>query len=146
MNVMAHYTEQRQITPETALRAAEGAILQAGSLGVRINVSVCDASGLPMAFLRMNGAPLHSITISEDKAYTAASFGLPTSKWSQALSGLSESVRLGLPLRSRFVQFGGGLPIFVDGVLIGGIGVSGGSEEQDEICARFGLTLAELDC
>ena len=142
----AHYTEQWQITPETALRAAEGAILQAGSLDIRINVSVCDASGLPMAFLRMNGAPLHSISISEDKAYTAASFGLPTSKWGQALSGLSDSVKQGLPLRARFVQFGGGLPIFVNGILIGGIGVSGGSEEQDEVCARFGLTLAELDC
>jgi uncharacterized protein GlcG (DUF336 family) len=142
---MAHYTEQWQITTEAALRAVEGAVQHAIQLGIKINVAVCDASGTPMAFLRMNGAPLHSISISEDKAYTAASFGLPTSQWVQILSSHSEGVRLGLPARSRFVQFGGGLPINVNGTLVGGIGVSGGSEQQDEECARFGLIAAEIE-
>lgn len=140
-----HYTEQRQITTEAALRAVEGAVQQALKLGIKINAAVCDASGLPMAFLRMNGAPLHSITISEDKAYTAASFGLPTSQWAQILSNHSDGVRLGLPARPRFVQFGGGLPISINGTVIGGIGVSGGSEQQDEECARFGLIAAEIE-
>ncbi|MBN3825238.1 heme-binding protein, partial [Burkholderia sp. Ac-20384] len=48
----------------------------------------------------------------------------------------------GLVLRPRFVAFGGGLPIVDDGALIGGIGVSGGSEAQDESCARAGLDAA----
>jgi uncharacterized protein GlcG (DUF336 family) len=142
---MAHYTEQWQITTEAALRAIEGAVQQAVKLGIKINVAVCDASGTQMAFLRMNGAYLHSITISEDKAYTAASFGLPTSQWAEILSDHSDGVRLGLPARARFVQFGGGLPINVNGTLVGGIGVSGGSEQQDEECARFGLIAAEIE-
>ncbi len=142
---LAHYTEQWQVTTESALRAVEGAVQHAISLGIKINVAVCDASGTPMAFLRMNGAYLHSISISEDKAYTAASFGLPTSQWAQILSNHSDGVRLGLPERPRFVQLGGGLPIVVNGTLIGGIGVSGGSEQQDEACARFGLVLAEIE-
>lgn len=142
---MAHYTEQWQITTEAALRAVEGAVQHALKLGIKINVAVCDASGTQMAFLRMNGAPLHSISISEDKAYTAVSFGLPTSQWTQILSDHSDGVRLGLPVRPRFVQFGGGLPINVNGVLVGGIGVSGGSEQQDEECARFGLIAAEIE-
>ena len=138
-----HYIEQLQITTAAALRAADGAVQHAVSLGIKINVAVCDASGTQMAFLRMNGAPLHSISISEDKAYTAASFGLPTSQWTEVLNKHSEGVRLGLPTRSRFVQFGGGLPIVVNGTSIGGIGVSGGSEHQDEECARVGLAAAE---
>jgi uncharacterized protein GlcG (DUF336 family) len=143
--IMAHYTEQWQITSEAALRAVEGAVQHAIKLGIKINVAVCDASGTPMAFLRMNGAPLHSISISEDKAYTAVSFGLPTSQWMQILSKHSDGVRLGLPARPRFVQFGGGLPITINGTLVGGIGVSGGSEPQDEECARFGLIAAEIE-
>ena len=142
---MAHYTEQWQITTETALRAVEGAVQHAVKLGVKINVAVCDASGTRMAFLRMNGAYLHAITISEDKAYTAASFGIPTSQWAQILSDHSDGVRLGLPARPRFVQFGGGLPISINGTVVGGIGVSGGSEQQDEECARFGLIAAEIE-
>ena len=140
-----HYTEQWQITTESALRAVAGAVQHAVSLGIKINVAVCDSSGTPMAFLRMNGAHLHSISISEDKAYTAASFGLPTSQWAQILSNHSDGVRLGLPARPRFVQFGGGLPIVVNDTLIGGIGVSGGSEQQDEACAHFGLASAEIE-
>jgi uncharacterized protein GlcG (DUF336 family) len=142
---MAHYTQQWQITTEAAHRAVEGAVQQAVKLGIKINVAVCDASGTPMAFLRMNGAPLHSISISEDKAYTAASFGLATSQWPQILSTHSDGVRLGLPARPRFVQFGGGLPMNVNGTLVGGIGVSGGSEQQDEECARLGLIAAEIE-
>jgi uncharacterized protein GlcG (DUF336 family) len=142
---MAHYTEQWQITTEVALRAVDGAVQHAIQLGIKINVAVCDASGTPMAFLRMNGAPLHSIGISEDKAYTAVSFGLPTGQWVQILSKHSDGVRLGLPTRPRFVQFGGGLPIHVNGTLVGGIGVSGGSEQQDEECARIGLIAAEIE-
>jgi uncharacterized protein GlcG (DUF336 family) len=142
---MAHYTEQWLITTEAALRAAAGAVQQALKLGIKINAAVCDASGTPMAFLRMNGAPLHSISISEDKAYTAASFGVATSQWVQILSTHSDGVRLGLPARPRFVQFGGGLPITINGKLVGGIGVSGGSEQQDEECARFGLIAAEIE-
>jgi uncharacterized protein GlcG (DUF336 family) len=122
---MTHYTEQWQITTEVALRAVDGAVQHAIQLGIKINVAVCDASGTPMAFLRMNGAP--------------------TSQWVQILSKHSDGVRLGLPTRPRFVQFGGGLPINVNGTLVGGIGVSGGSEQQDEECARIGLIAAEIE-
>jgi len=47
-------------------------------------------------------------------------------------------LKLGMPHRDRLVVFGGGIPIVVDGENLGGIGVSGGSAEQDEICARAG--------
>jgi uncharacterized protein GlcG (DUF336 family) len=134
----------QQLGWEQAQRAANGAVQRAAALGVRINVSVLDAGGNPLAFLRMPGAPLHSISISEDKAYTAVSFGAPTSIWGAELQQHSDALRQGLPLRPRFVMFGGGLPIHRAGVLAGAIGVSGASEQQDEDCALAGLVAAGL--
>ncbi|GGH67175.1 hypothetical protein GCM10010975_36730 [Comamonas phosphati] len=130
---------QPVIDAPAALRAVEAAVRHAAALGVRINVAVVDAAGLPASFARMAGAPLHSIDIASDKAYTAASFGLPTCAWHAALASHSEAVRQGLVVRPRFVAFGGGLPIVENGVRIGGIGVSGGSEAQDEAIAQAGL-------
>lgn len=131
---------QRVIDAPAALRAVQAAIRHAATLGVRVNVSVVDTAGVPVSFARMAGAPLHSIDIAVDKAYTAASFGLPTGRWHAALQSHSEAVRAGLVLRPRFVAFGGGLPIVERGERIGGIGVSGGSEEQDTEIAQAGLS------
>lgn len=137
-------TDARQLGWELAQRAAQGAVHHAIALGVRINVSVLDGGGNPLAFLRMPGAPLHSIGISEDKAYTAVSFGVPTSAWESALQGQSDALRQGLPLRPRFVMFGGGVPILAGELVAGAIGVSGASEQQDEECAMAGLMAAGL--
>ncbi|WP_304865447.1 heme-binding protein [Rhodoferax sp.] len=128
-----------------AAHLAVGAAVQAArERGVCINVAVVDAGGVLAAFLRMPGAPLHSVDIAIDKAYTAVSFGLATSQWQAALQQHSAAVREGLVLRPRFVAFGGGLPLLGNGQRIGGIGVSGGSEEQDEACAQAGLAAIGL--
>ena len=124
---------------EAAATATRAAAQRADSLGIAINIAVVDLGGNLAAFLRMPGAPLHSIDIAIDKAYTAASFGLPTSQWHGALQEHSAAVREGIVLRPRFVAFGGGLPILEQGLRIGGIGVSGGSEQQDEAIAQAGL-------
>ncbi|MBN3788490.1 heme-binding protein [Burkholderia sp. Ac-20353] len=136
--------DTRVIDWPAASRAAQAAAEAAERVGIHVNVAVVDAAGLLAAFVRMPGAPLHSIDIAIDKAYTAASFGLPTGRWHDALAEHSAAVRQGLVLRARFVAFGGGLPIVDDGRLIGGIGVSGGSEAQDESCARAGLAAVGL--
>lgn len=129
---------------EAAATAARAAVTHAQCLGVRVNVAVTDSSGLLAAFLRMPGAPLHSVDIAIDKAYTAVSFGLPTHYWAEALQGHSAAVREGIVLRPRFVAFGGGLPIVEAGQCIGGIGASGGSEEQDQSIAQAGLAALGL--
>jgi uncharacterized protein GlcG (DUF336 family) len=135
---------QRCITAEAAATAVAAAVAHAGTLGVRINAAVTDGAGTLMAFLRMPGAYPHSVDIAIDKAYTAAGFGFPTSQWPQILAS-DDALRLGLPLRPRLVVFGGGLPLREGGELIGGIGVSGGSAEQDEACARAGLVAIGLE-
>jgi len=133
----------RCITAAAAAAATQAAVAKAEALGIRINVAVTDASGTLMAFLRMPGAFLHSIDIAIDKAYTAASFGFPTSQWGAALAN-DELLRAGLNARPRLVLFGGGLPVVEGGERIGGIGVSGGSAEQDEVCAAAGLAVLGL--
>lgn len=140
---MAVSIEQRSIDWSAAGRVCRAAAEHAASIGVRINVAVVDCGGNPLAFLRMNGAFLHSISIAEDKAYAALSFGLPTGQW-RAIFAESPELKDGLIHRPRFVTLAGGLPIEEDGRLIGGVGVSGASEEQDEACARAGLAVLAL--
>lgn len=141
---MKNSVEQRAITAEAAHAAVAAAVAKAGELGIRINAAVTDGAGVLTAFLRMPGAFLHSVDIAIDKAYTAAGFGFATSEWAGVLKG-DEALRLGMPTRPRNVVFGGGLPIREGGVLIGGIGVSGGSAEQDAECARAGLAALGLN-
>lgn len=129
---------------DAAAAMVAAAVRWAHEADIRVNVAVVDSGGNLVAFLRMPGAFLHSIDIAVDKAYTAASFGLPTSAWSRVLAQDSEAVRSGIPMRPRMVCFGGGLPVRHEGQLIGGIGVSGGSELEDEACARAGLSAVGL--
>ncbi|MBV2120608.1 MAG: heme-binding protein [Candidatus Thiodiazotropha sp. (ex Ctena orbiculata)] len=127
-----------QIHWRAAAEAVAAAVEQAEEMGIKINAAVVDKGGNLLAFQRMNGAFLHSIGISIDKAYTAAGFGFPTRKWMDEIRDIPQ-LREGIVQRDRLVIFGGGLPIVSNDRVIGAIGVSGGSEEQDEICAKAGL-------
>ncbi len=129
---------QHTIHWQAANTAVCAAVEKATELGIKINVSVADNGGNEVAFLRMPGAFLHSIDIAKDKAFTSAGFGFPTSQWAEIFK-TEEMLKTGMPVRDRLVVFGGGEPIEVDGKMLGGIGVSGGSEEQDIICAKAGI-------
>ena len=135
---------QNTISWEAAHAAVEAAVQEAQRLGVRINVAVADASGNLVAFLRMPGAFPQSIAIAIDKAYTAGGFGFPTGDWMKVV-GDNEGIKLGFSAQPRLIVFGGGLPIRSGGALLGGIGVSGASEEQDGICAQAGLRAIGAD-
>ncbi len=137
-NLSTVSVNQPVISAEAAHQALDAAVAHAKSLGIQINVAITDRAGVLAGFLRMPGAFLHSVEIAIDKAYTAASFGFPTSGWMDAIKN-DETLKIGLPARPRLVIFGGGLPIVADGVRIGGIGVSGGTAEEDEQCAAAAL-------
>lgn len=140
---MSDFTSQPVIQHEATLRILKGAIDEATTLGIKINVAVTDAGGNLTGFLRMPGAFLHSIDIAIDKAYTASSFGFPTSQWMSLIEN-DPALREGLVERPRLVIFGGGVPIRVNGELAGGVGVSGGSAEEDERCALAGISKLSL--
>ncbi|WP_374277554.1 heme-binding protein [Azonexus sp.] len=130
------------ITAEAASAACSAAVAYAAERGWKINVAVVDRGGNLMAFLRMPGAFIHSIDIAIDKAYTSASFGFPTKAWMGAI-GHDDGMKFGFSNQPRLIVFGGGLPIG-EGEWIGGIGVSGASESEDEECARAGLAAIGL--
>ena len=133
------------ISCEAAAKAVDAAVQYAASQGLKINVAVVDRGGNLMSFLRMPGAFLHSIQIAIDKAYTASSFGFSTKNW-MSLVGHDEGMKLGFSSQPRLIVFGGGMPIFLKDqeTWIGGIGVSGASDDQDEVCAIAGLAVLGL--
>lgn len=135
---MAVTTTVTTLTAEGALKALNAAHAQSLALGVPVNISVCDAAGNEVAFLRPDGAPLLSMGIARDKAYTVVAFnGLPTARWYDLIKD-EPALLTGIVHRDRLVIFGGGVPILVDGVLVGAVGCSGGSAEEDAVVATAG--------
>lgn len=133
----------RNLSSDAAQAAVAAAAAHARRLGVRVNAAAVDASGVLLAFLRMDGAYLHSIDIAIDKAYTAASFGFPTEAWGPVLEG-DATLKAGLPAVPRLVVFGGGVPAYEGAARVGAVGVSGGSAEQDAACARAAIAAIGL--
>ena len=136
--------EMACVTSEAAAEMCAAAVAHAESIGVKINVAVVDAGGNLLAFRRMDGAFLHSVEIAQDKAYAAVSFGMPTGAWHGVFKELPE-LRDGLVMRPRFVTLAGGVPLMNGEQMIGGVGVSGASEQQDEACAEAAIAILGLD-
>ena len=140
---MSHAFEKSSITAETAQRMIQAAERKASEIGQSMVIAVVDESGVLKALLRMDRAPLLSIQVAQDKAYTAAGFGLPTDQWHEVIKNdppLAAGAASGI---DRLVIFGGGYPIKVADRVVGGIGVSGGHYSQDMEVARAGLEIIE---
>jgi glc operon protein GlcG len=119
-----------------AERVADAAIAEAAAHGLAVCVAVSDPSGEPIVTLRMDGAPRFSAEIARNKAYTVASFkGMPTHAWWPAIADEPALVH-GIPHTPRLVIFGGGVPVMIAGELVGSVGISGGSAEQDQAVAE----------
>jgi uncharacterized protein GlcG (DUF336 family) len=127
------------LTLEDARRIIAAGERKALELKIPYNIAVVDAGGGLVAHARMDGAWLGSVEIAIDKAWTARAFDAPT----EALAQLTQSGQQGFGLnttnRCRVVIFGGGIPLTVDGAVIGAVGASGGSVEQDIAVARAAL-------
>ena len=119
-----------------AQRVADAAVAAARTHGVAACIAVSDPSGEPIVTVRMDGAPRLSADVARNKAYTVASFnGMPTHAWWPAIADDPALVH-GLTHTPRLVIFAGGAPIRIDGALVGAVGVSGGSAEQDRAIAE----------
>ena len=131
--------EQNNIHWEAAHALVRAAVGRAVELNVKVNVAVVDSGGHLAAFLRMPGSAFHSVDVAISKAYTAMSFGMPTSKWPDIVETLSDPCKTSLPSVDRLMTCGGGVPVEVDGQRIGAIGVSGATEKQDEEIAEYAV-------
>ncbi|HEY3338222.1 MAG TPA: cob(I)yrinic acid a,c-diamide adenosyltransferase [Propionicimonas sp.] len=112
-------------------RMAEAAEAKAAELGVPIVFAGVDAGGNLMLLHRMADSLLGSIDIAVNKAFTSAAFKLPTSALKDASTPAGELHGIQNSNDGRVVVFGGGLPVFIDGRIVGGIGVSGGTVDED---------------
>jgi ATP:cob(I)alamin adenosyltransferase len=112
-------------------RMAEAAEAEASAMGVPIVFAGVDAGGNLMLLHRMTDSLLGSIDIAINKAYTSAAFKLPTSALKDASAPSGELPGIQNSDAGRVVVFGGGIPVFVQGRIAGGIGVSGGTVDED---------------
>jgi glc operon protein GlcG len=134
---MSTYYSVPTVTYETAARAVAIGLRHAEAAGVRAVVTVMDPSLVVVAVGRADGAPPHSVETSRRKAITASSTRKPSAAIPEANITLLEHGSGGL-----LTGIKGGVPLVFDGVHTGGLGIAGGSPEQDaEIAAA---TLAEL--
>ena len=135
---MANTIARQTITEEAAAKLIAAAEKKAKELKKPMVIAVCDESGNLKAFSRMDNAPLLSVQIAQDKAYTAVSFGIPTHKWFDFIKN-DPPLLAGIVHTPRLVVFGGGYPVTIDNQIVGGIGVSGGHWKEDMECAEAAL-------
>jgi uncharacterized protein GlcG (DUF336 family) len=105
---------------------------------VRVSAAVVDAGGNLVAFGRMDGAEIAGPTLAVDKAYTAVSNSIATSELAVLAAPGGELFGLHANGNGRFVIFGGGIPVTADGAIVGAVGVSGASVDDDVACAQAG--------
>ncbi|MBN0989122.1 GlcG/HbpS family heme-binding protein [Amphritea pacifica] len=129
---------QASLTLDAAMVIAQAAINHGNQLGIKVNVVVVDSAGNRLVSLREPGAPLPAMDFAEKKAYTAANFRSPTEKWAELLEG-RPIVANGLAQHPKVALFGGGLPVLVDGSVVGAVGVAGGKVPEDLQCAEAGI-------
>ena len=133
----------KRLTLEDAKIILEAAEARARAIGVLETICVCDDGGHPLALHRMTGARLTGVEIAMAKAFTAAGHRRPTHRFNEppggpALPG-NEAFGIHAMHPGRFAIFVGGFPIEADGQVVGGIGVSGGTGEQDVAVATAGI-------
>ncbi len=135
----AHTFTKGSITSAAAALVIRAAEAKAARIGVPMVIAVTDESGVLKAFSRMDGAPLLSVDLAKDKAYTAAAYGIATHAWHDFIKA-DPPLLHGIVKTPRLIVFGGGYPIEVEGAVVGAIGVSGGHYEQDMEVAKAGLS------
>src|SRR5467141_4463884 len=137
---MANVVKKSSISYDLAQKMVDAAVAKAREIGVSENVAILDDGGNLKAFSRMDGAPMPTIEIALNKAYTAL-FGVSTQEFFNFIQG-DPSLLAGIPTLARVAAWGGGFPIKVNGDIVGAIGVSGAPAVQNDIdCARAALAL-----
>lgn len=124
---------------DDAQRIITAAMTQANAIGVPMCIAVMDESCHLIGFIRMDGAKIPSITMAIDKCFTATGTNKPTQALAEPSMPGGPVYGLTSAHGGRFVVIAGGLPIFKDGEVIGGIGVSSGTPAQDLEVAQAGV-------
>ena len=114
---------------------AAGEAAAAGTVGQPMNIAVVDAGGVLVAHVRMDGAWIGSVDISIGKAFTARAFDIATKDLAQNAQPGQQFYGIHASNDGRVMIFAGGIPLLADGNVVGAVGVSGGTGEQDQAVA-----------
>jgi uncharacterized protein GlcG (DUF336 family) len=132
-------SEAAGLTLSAARRAIGAAEAEAAAMRIAISVAVVDSGDQLLAFERMDGADLVTIDLARDKAFSALVNRMPTRDLAPLVQPGAEFYGYDSLAGGRMIVFAGGIPLERDGVLVGAIGVSGGSADQDQRAAEAGV-------
>ena len=128
-----------KLTLKAAQLMLEAAERKSQEMGLSMDIAICDEGGNLLAFHRMLGAKITSIEVAIGKAFTAAATGVPTSKYAEMAGAGKPAFGINVSNAGKFMIVGGGLPIRIDDELLGGIGASSGTSEQDTVISQAGI-------
>lgn len=126
---------------ELALKLMEKVEAEAERIGVKAVVAVSDAAGRPVAIHCTDGAFIGSFDVALNKTYTSVAFQMSTAKLAELAAPGGSLYGIQNTNEGKIVIFGGGEPLYIDDVLIGAIGVSGGTAEQDTYLGAYGKNI-----
>jgi uncharacterized protein GlcG (DUF336 family) len=131
---MADTAASLKLTIDGAMKLLQAAMAKAREMNVPQCICVVDAGGHLLAMARMDGAFALSVDTALMKAMTAASYGIPTGDIAAGID-----IKLAIATKGKRINLPGGLPVIVEGHVIGGIGVGSGTGEQDRQVANAAL-------
>ena len=131
---MADTAVSLKLTIDGAMKLLNAAMAKAREMNVPECIAIVDAGGQLLAFARMDGAFALSFDTALMKAMTAASYGIPTGDIAAGID-----IKLAIATQGKRINLPGGLPIIIDGHVIGGIGIGSGTGEQDKDVAKAAL-------
>jgi uncharacterized protein GlcG (DUF336 family) len=131
--------EIKRLSIDDAKILMEGAVASSRDIKVPMCIAVTDESGNLIQFERMDGGKISSISIAIDKAFTAAAARRGTHIYNQLCVPGQPTFGIHVTNGGRFSVIGGGLPVTVKGDVVGGIGISSGTAEQDLVVAEAAL-------
>lgn len=133
----------KEFNLSTADKMAEAALKKAEECGKPISVGIVDSGGHLVCFKRSDKGKIGNISIAIDKAWTAVAFQADTEVYQQRTRPSEPAFLLSFTNECRPVFIRGGLLIKINGEIVGGIGVSGGTGEEDVACSKTGLSVLE---
>ncbi|MBO5008733.1 MAG: heme-binding protein [Clostridia bacterium] len=131
------------ITLDTARKLVRRVEKEAEKIGVKAVVAVSNAAARPVIIECMDDSYIASYDVALNKAYTSVALKMPTSTLKTLTNPGDELYGIQFTNQGQIVIFGGGVPLIYNGEIIGGLGVSGGSEKQDTYLAKFGAEVFE---
>jgi uncharacterized protein GlcG (DUF336 family) len=129
----------KRLSIDEAKCITDGARAKAEEIGVPMCIAIVDESGNLISFERMDGGKTTSVIVAEDKAYTAAAARKATHEYNEVCKPGSLAFGIHTAIGGRLCVVGGGLPVIVNGEVVGGIGLSSGTPQQDMDCAQAGI-------